>query len=312
MAPLARLADQHLLKTIASFPTEVRDDPTNRTFYLSLAIVRHFLGAAWADEHVQDNGEPGYVRLNWRDRTQTQIQSFRIVDLGELLFNLQHMVGFDECIRRMRDGNIEGTYAELDLGRMLYQSGIEFRFVVGSGKRGDDFDIEMTLNDGVTVCADAKCKIEATQFSEKTLLNSLQSARSQFPKDKPSIIFVKVPPRWLSERSDLKEQLTRIANDFLRGTGRVVSVKYYVSHIRWEDGHVSHIQAFQEINNHHAINRFGSSRNWDMFEESDETSGPNGFENYSDVPIRWRRLIYYPQVSAADNRMRDVQSSRTS
>jgi hypothetical protein len=209
----------------------------------------------------------------------------------------------------MRDGNIEGTYAELDLGRMLYQSDIEFRFVTGSGKKGDDYDIEMVFENETIVCADAKCKIEATQFSEQTVLNSLQHARSQFPKNKPSVVFVKIPPRWLSERSDIKERLTKVADEFLRGTGRVVSVKYYVSHIHWEDGHVSHIQAFQEINNHNAINRFGPSRNWDMFEEADETSGPNGFENFSDVPIRWQRLIYYPQISAADNRMKDAPYS---
>ena len=302
----ARLTDQHLLKTVASFPTEVRDDPTNRTFYLSLAVVRHFFGSEWADEHVQDNGQPGYVRLNWDDLTQKQIQAFRIVDLGELLFNLQHVGGFDECIKRMRDGNIEGTYAELDLGRMLYQSDIAFRFVVGSGKKGDDFDIEITFENDIVVCADAKCKIEATQFSEQTVLNSLHHARNQFPKNKPSIIFVKIPPRWLAERPDIKERLTKVADDFLRGTGRVVSVKYYISNIQWENGHVLHIQAFQEINNHNLINRFDPSRNWDMFEETDETSGPNGFENFSDVPIRWRRLIYYPHVSLADSRMKDA------
>jgi hypothetical protein len=292
---LARLTDQHLSKTVASFPIEIRDDPTNRTFYLSLAVVRHFLGIEWADEHVQDNGQSGYVRLNWRDRTQTQIQSFRIVDLGELLFNLQHTDGFDDCISRMRRGDIEPTYAELDLGRMLFQSEIKFRFVTTSGKKADDFDIEIFFEDGTTVCADAKCKIEATDFSEQTVLNSLRHARGQFPRNKPSIVFVKVPPRWVSNNSNMKAILTKIANDFLRGTGRVVSVKYYVSHIQWEDGHVLHIQAFHEINNHHETNRFDPSRNWDMFVEADTRFGPRGIENFSDVPQRWRRLVYFPE-----------------
>jgi hypothetical protein len=295
MAPLARLTDQHLLKTVASFPAKVRDDPTSRTFYLSLAVVRHFLGNEWADEHVQDNGKPGYVRLNWRESPQHQIQSFRIVDLAELLFNLQHTDGFDDCIKRMQCGDIEGTYAELDLGRMLYQSDIDFRFVTRSGKRGDDFDLEIFFEDGTIVCADAKCKVEATEFSEQTVLNSLRYARGQFPKDKPSIIFVKVPPRWIGEDSNMKKILTKVTNDFLRGTGRVVSVKYYVSYIHWENGRVLHIQAFHEINNAHELNRFDSSRNWEMFVEADTRFGPDGVENYSDVPERWRRLVYYPE-----------------
>jgi hypothetical protein len=299
MAPVVRLTDRHLLNTIATFPLEIQHDPTSRTFYLSLAIAKHFFGRKWLDDHIEDTEQPGYLRLNWRDQIQAEIQSFRLVDFAELLFNLQYVDGFDDCIRKMRDGNIEGTYAELDLGRMLYQSSIEFRFVVTSGQKGDDFDIEISLNDGTVVCADAKCKIESTDFSERTVLNSLHDARTQFPDHRPSIIFMKVPPRWLIEHGGhtgaTKVLLTNVANKFLRGTGRVVSVKYYISFIHWEDGHVTHIQAFQEINNQNAINRFGPSRNWDMFEEANENIVPNESGEFSDVPQRWRRLIYYPQ-----------------
>jgi hypothetical protein len=283
MAAVVRLEDRHLSRTVASFPPEVRDDPTNRTFYLSIAILRHFLGSAWADEHIQDNGQSGYVRLNWSDSTRNQQQAFRIVDLAELLFNLQHTSGFDDCIERMRHGDIEGTYAELDFGRMLFQSNIDFRFVTRSGKKGDDFDIEISFADGTIVCADAKCKIEATEFSEQTVMNSLRHARGQFPKDKPSIVFIKVPPRWIGDNSNMKEILTNVAKEFLRGTGRVVSVKYYASHIQWEDGHVLHIQAFHEINNSHDVNRFDSSRDWEMFIESDIRFGPDGIKEFSSV-----------------------------
>jgi hypothetical protein len=299
MATPARLTDQNLLNTIAGFPPDVRQDPTSRTFYLCLAIVIYFLGREWADEHVQDTGQAtgGYVRLDWKDRAQEQ--AYRIVDLAELLFNLQHTVGFDDCIRRMHEGDIEGTYAELDLGRMLYQSEIGFRFVTRSGQKGDDFDIEIIFGDE-TICADAKCKLEATAFSERTVINSLQHARTQFPVDRPSIVFVKVPPRWLEENSNIKVLLTKIANDFLRGTGRVVSVKYYISYIHWEHGFVTHIQAFQEINNTNPNNRFDPSRNWDMFIEADDRTVPNESGDFSDVPRKWRRLLNFPHGIARD------------
>ena len=194
----------------------------------------------------------------------------------------------------MQRGDIEGTYAELDLGRMLYQSDLSFRFVTRSGKKGDDFDIEILFSDGVTVCADAKCKIETTEFSEQTVLNSLRHARGQFPKDKPSIVFVKMPSRWIADNSNMKEMLTKIATVFLRGTGRVVSVKYYASQIQWEDGHVLHVQAFHEISNNCDINRFDPSRNWDMFIESDVRFGPDGIKGFSSVPEKWQRLVHYP------------------
>jgi hypothetical protein len=294
MAPVARLVDRHLLNTIAKFPDEIRNDPTNRAFYLSIAILQHFFGSEWADEYVQDNGRSGYVRMNWRDQTQAEIQSYRVVDLAEVLFNLQHIEGFDDCIQKMRDGDIEGTYAELDLGRMLYLDCVPFRFVARSGQKGDDYDIEITMNDGVVVCADAKCKIEATTFSENGVMNSLRHARTQFPASRPSIVFVKVPPHWLIARENAKFVLTAVANKFLSGTGRVVSVKYYVSHIHWENGEVSHTQSFQEINNIYPINRFDRSRNWDMFKESTTRFSPNAKGEFSDVPERWRHLTYYP------------------
>jgi hypothetical protein len=99
-------------------------------------------------------------------------------------------------------------------------------------------------------------------------MNSLHQARTQFPSDKPSIIFVKVPPRWLGEHPSLKADLAKVARDFLGGTGRIVSVKFYISRIFWADGIVSHIQAFDEINNDHPSNRFDCNRNWDMFAEA--------------------------------------------
>lgn len=293
MASVTRLTDRHFLNTIAKFPAEIRDDPTNRVFYLSLAIVRHFLGARWADDHIQDNGQPGYLRLNWNDRKQIQEQSFRIVDLAEILFNLQHVYGFDDCIKRMQEGDIEGTYAELDLGRMRYLSLMTFRFVIPSGRKGDDFDIEIILANDLVVSADAKCKVETTKYSDNTVLHSLQHARGQFPKDRPSIIFVKVPPRWLLASDDVKPKLTNIANRFLRGTGRIVSVKFYSSFIYWADGAVTHTQAFHEINN--PFNRFDPSRNWDMFTERDGEASPNAIGEFSDVPKSWRRLLYYPE-----------------
>jgi len=168
-------------------------------------FLRGFTNSPWT-------GESGYVQLNWNDRSQEQ--SYRIVDLAELLINLQHVVGFDDCIKRMELGDIEATYAELDLGRMLYQSDIDFRFVTTTGTKGDDYDIEIVLKDGTVVCADAKCKIEATQLSERTVVNSLHQARTQFPSDKPSVIFVKMPPRWADERPTLKADLAKVAHDF--------------------------------------------------------------------------------------------------
>ena len=59
----------------------------------------------------------------------------RVIDLAEVLHNL-HVPGFDECIAKMRNGDNEGTYAELDLGRMLYLNQMPFRSVVPQKVKG--------------------------------------------------------------------------------------------------------------------------------------------------------------------------------
>jgi len=226
------------------------------------------------------------------NRVRSQEQTFRVVDLAELLFNLQNIEGFDDCISRMRQGVIEPTFAELDLGRMLFLSDVAFRFVKPGGKKGDDYDIEIKLPDWPRVCADAKCKVESTEFSASTVRQALDKARKQFPNNLPSIIFVKVPPNWRSFPVPVSDILADVAREFLRGTGRIVSIKYFTSLIAWKDGALTHIQMFKEYSN--PGNRFDPTRNWDMFAEADETASPNSEGEFSNVPQRWRRLLSFP------------------
>jgi hypothetical protein len=218
-----------------------------------------------------------------QDLRRTIANALKLVDFAELLRNLQDIPGFDACIDRMQHGVIESTFAELDLGRMLYCSNVDFSFVKPQQKKGLDYDVEITLSDGMVVCADAKCKVE--DFSAETVRYSLEKARTQFPKDRPSIIFMKVPYRWFAEPI-LGVSLINIAEKFLRGTGRIVSVKFYVSDIGYRDKALRHDHAFKEISNPN--NRFDPSCDWTMFAEPTAKSGWNG------RPPRWKRLLFFP------------------
>ncbi len=291
MSNVIRLTEQHLLNTLARFPLDIMSDDSKRAFWLSVAVAKHFFGEEWLEQHVSvENQKPGFLRVIAGYDSATQISTFRIVDLAELLFNLQNVSGFDRCIDRMREGNIEATYAELDFGRMLYSAGAVFRFVEPQQKKGTDYDIEITLADSTTVCADAKCKIETTEFSSKTVLNTLEHARKQFPEDVPSAIFVKMPSRWVQEFETAVE-LNQIAYRFLRGTRRVVSIKYYIADLAYHEGSLTHRHAFREISNPN--NKFDPDRNWDMFAE------PNPTSNWNGMPLRWKRLLFFPNDSPA-------------
>jgi hypothetical protein len=288
MDQVVRLTEAHLLRTARSFAAAVRADRSYCTFLLSVAILRHFLGAEWSDRHLTPNGQPGFLRQDQAEKTRSESQAWLVTDLADCLFNLQHIVGFDECITKMRDGDLEATYAELDFGRMLYSNHINFRFVRAMGKKGADYDVEIIMDDGAVVCGDAKCKIETTEFSADTVLNSLKKARSQFPKDRPSVIFVKVPKQW-GLTDGIAERLIDVAFQFMRGTARIVSVKYYCSMIEWRGGEIMHVQAFHEISNPN--NRFDPNKDWSMFEGGETDLAPDGRGEFSTFPQRWHRLL---------------------
>jgi hypothetical protein len=285
MTAYVRITEGHLLGVVSRLPYQIVLRDTDRTYWVAISVLKYFFGEAWLAEHLDPEGPPGLLRQIPSDQEEQNKRAYRILDLAELLFNLQDQSGFADCIERMKNGDIEGTYAELDFGRMLHMHGVEFRFVVRSGKKGSDYDIEIVSGEW-QICADAKCKIQATEFNIKTIRNTLHDARTQFPADRPSAVFVKIPKHWMTdvERSNA---MFDVASDFLRQTKRVVSVKFYVDHLIHDGGVITHIQAFKEIANPN--NRFDPNRDWSLFTSTSQ-GGP--------VPPTWKRLINFPKDPA--------------
>jgi hypothetical protein len=291
MGHFSPVTETDLLGAIKNLPTEFRQDGSKRSFWLAISVIKYFFGQEWLDEHVSwESTSPGFLRVIPGYSAETQISTFRIVDFAELLWNLQTTTGFDICIDRLRQGVIESTYAELDLGRMLYCNDVMFRYVEPQQKKTLDYDLEITLPDGMIVCADAKCKLESTEFSADTVKHSLEKARKQFPKDCPSFIFMKVPSRWIRQYTG-GLSLNEIAENWLCGTRRVVSVKFYFSEIIYVGKYLVHDHSFKEISNNN--NRFDRFRDWNMFAEPKAPRGWNG------MPPQWKRLLFFPDDGPA-------------
>jgi hypothetical protein len=120
-----RITREALQNTFNQIPKEFNS--TAKSFTLASAVVRGFLGERWFDRHVIPNRrKPGFLTIDETDAFTVDMSAYRIMMLAELLYNLQHIPGFDECITKMRDGDIEGTHAELDFGRMLYIHEFDF------------------------------------------------------------------------------------------------------------------------------------------------------------------------------------------
>jgi hypothetical protein len=286
MVPLARLTVRSLHDTLASFPSEAKVNGVTESFLLGMAILKYYFGEEWINRCVTpDTAKDNFLKIDEGDPVRRDVTAFRMIDLAEVIFNLQSVPGFDECIARMRRGDIEGTYAELDFGRMLFLNTVPFRYVVPQGVKGLDYDVEVTYSNGVTACADAKCKIENTAFGKKTIKNTLDHARRQLPKDRPGIVFVKIPQEWM-ESGSLVATTTEVARDFLRGTRRIVSVKFYVAPISLENGFMKHQHAYKEISN--PDSDFGANENWDLFKKMNLPPEWNG------MPPHWQRVLFFP------------------
>jgi hypothetical protein len=294
MDQIPRITEQHLLNTLNTLPQGIIVDDTLRVVALSIAIIKHFLGVEWFDQHMTptETGKSGFLRIIAGSHAEAQTSAFRAVDFAEAIFNLQNIEGFDNCLQQMKTASIEATYAEIDFGRWLYANQINFRFIKPIGKKRYDYDVEIIFEDGVQVCADAKCKIEENEFSHESVINTLNSARKQFPSDRPSTIFVKVPSHWFA---DLEHAiaLEGIARDFLRGTQRVVSIIFYSNHLLYRDGSLSHSHAFKEVTN--PRNRFDQERDWEMF-KTRPAGGWNG------MPTVYRRLVFFPKRGPDDQK----------
>jgi hypothetical protein len=74
-----------------------------------------------------------------------------------------------------------------------------------------------------------------------------------------------MPPKWIHESGVLK-MTTGVAQSFLRGTRRIVSVKFYVSPNSIEGGYMKQQHAYKEISN--PDTHFGAAKNWDLFHKS--------------------------------------------
>jgi hypothetical protein len=286
------ISDDALKEMFGNLPEIARTNGTMESLALANFVVRAFLTNEWANTHIVPNANKnGFLTIDESTPERREITLYRVIDLAELIINLQYVSGFDVCIGRLRKGDIERTYAELDLGRLLYTYKVYFRYVKTTGVKEADYDVEIKFPDGIVACTEAKCKVESTDFGAHKVLSSLNLACSQLPSDRPGIAFMKVPQHWL-KHPHFRPLMRQVAEEFFQNNPKIVSVKYYVSHLSFEpnplfkDGTMRHQHAFEEISN--PTNSFDTSRDWKLFYHVDLPSDWHG------MPPHWKRILFYP------------------
>ncbi|MCL4400351.1 hypothetical protein M1506_03735 [Patescibacteria group bacterium] len=165
------------------------------TIALAIEVLRILVGDQWV-KHAVFSFTKARVAKDDRDHLRSnqygiQWQS-RVKILAEKLFNLQHITGMDRVINEIRQGNLTSRFAEIDAASFLFRREIAFRFVIPSGQKESDYDIE--LADGIN--CEVKHKIERTSPSVKIVERTLHEANKQVPGEDQSLFFIKIPEDW--------------------------------------------------------------------------------------------------------------------
>ncbi len=214
-------------------------DMTSRMYMLAGMIIHYFLGPEWAEAHyMNDKVLTPYFEGKWTTRNIRDLHMAKVSQLGELLFNLQNVRGFDSVLSQLqtsnKDHNLEGTIAELETGRWLRLNGVSFAFNVASGVKGNDYDLIVRLGHDV-FSADTKCKIEATEPSINTITETLRKAVKQLPNTGESLVFVRFPQNWVikmeDEPSNFRKEIIALlrtgAQNAMRNSSRLAGVIFF-------------------------------------------------------------------------------------
>lgn len=260
-----KLTIDDLRRTVAGFPAEIRESYGRRHYVLCMHVLNTFLGQKWCEETIVFP-DRGFLQIHFDDDKRRERTSLHIFELAENIFNLQTRPGFYGCLTQLKtartdSAQIESTYAELEFGRILFHYDLNFRFLARQATKSPDY--ELICRDGIRSFADAKCKVEGSAVTESTIRNSIKDAWEQIPKDGPGIVFIKIPQDWAESR-ETRVLMRDTAVNYLRGTGRLASIKYYAAVVTHPEPTMMLRQyAFLEVSNPKC--RAGPNRNWDLF-----------------------------------------------
>jgi len=178
--------------------------PETRLHYrcqaVTTAIICKMLGADWFGEHLAPLDRPAhYFKANITDEDGYNRFMMRKMELGELLFNLHKVTGFDDRLDAIRNDErgVEAGISELIGGRFFKCHDIMFHFLASKGCKQEDYDIEYVRTDGRLGRCEIKSKLQGTPFSASTIKNSLKTAKKQLPRGETGFVLLRIPEVWV-------------------------------------------------------------------------------------------------------------------
>ncbi|MEA5512799.1 hypothetical protein [Nodularia sp. UHCC 0506] len=148
----------------------------------------------------------------------------RIIHLAHMLWCLRNYSGFQEFSERNKKGDFESAYYEVTAAHFFSEVANSIRFIIPSGVKGSDFDIEVSKFLSYNSLY-VEIKARQQPFANESQINDLfNKARRQLPKDGHGVIFCKI-----KISAQLKQQLTQ--DDFIRAAKNCLKTSKRISFI---------------------------------------------------------------------------------
>jgi len=250
-------------------------------YLVAVTLLERYFGFKWIEKHILDEPPNGFFGRGVADEINDGIVMRKVINLAEFLINLAPQKNIDTILHMIASGEIESSYAELEVAKFLMTRNVSFHFVTPTVK-GESFDLLIDAPFASQVCADTKCKLEAGEFSAKGILHSLkQATKRNLPKDRPGTIFLKIPQEWQSS-SSIWAETQDVCREFLKQHLRLVSITIFASHMLPVGDFLRFWFTGVEITSH--IHRFNTNLNWKFFDGgSPQNSTPASWITLEDI-----------------------------
>jgi len=235
----------------------IAQKPALFTHAATRKLITHYVGEDWFMRYAMPDGRANSYFLPKFTGADGEAADYtaRVFNLAECFFNLQDVENFALPVRDLQnEPQIESALAELQIGMILHQDGIPFRYLEPSTVSGVKTpDLEITIGNR-SVYSDVKCKFEIVDYADGCLKAPFKSARAQIGTGRQGFMFVKVPQNWSSQRGDeviIPRAVVDECRRLMGGTSRVVKTVFYTFHLT---------QGPEAMTNRHAIAEINSPR----------------------------------------------------
>jgi hypothetical protein len=184
----------------------------NERTFVAMAMSGVFLsrifGEDWVRKRLVLNDQPDPWMLNGNDAwlathsesppdLRRATYSSRVVRLADAIFTIVGKVdGFERLRQRFLTRNdTRSSFLEAEIASLLVHNGCSVSVIGESGVRGQDFDILATVR-GTQVSVEVSA-ITGGKLSINTVLNKLNNKRDQVPRDRPAVLYVRLPDMWM-------------------------------------------------------------------------------------------------------------------